>query len=118
NLLVSSTGALLLALVSPLLLPLLFGIEFRDAVLPAIILLIAIVILGFNYVLSDGLRGLGYPGTTSIAELAGAMTTVIGLVLFLPLLGIYGAAVVSVLSYAIVALVLYLSFGQYSRRDF
>ncbi len=117
NLIVSSAGALVLAIISPFLLPLLFGVEFNGAVMPSIILLVAIVILGFNYVLSDGLRGMGHPGTTSIAELVGAAITVIGLLLFLPILGIYGAALVSVLSYAIVALVLYLSFWRYSRLE-
>jgi len=115
NLLVSSTGALLLALGSPFLLPLLFGVEFSDAVLPAIILLVAIVILGFNYVLSDGLRGMGHPGSTSIAEFTGTVVTIAGLVVLLPRFGIYGAALTSVLSYLSVAAILYVAFHRYVR---
>lgn len=115
NLIVSSIGALFLAFISPFLLPLLFGVEFSGAVLPSVILLAAIVLLGFNYVISDGLRGMGYPGSASAAELVGAMTTVIGLFLLLPLFGIFGAALTSLVSYGIVALLLYLAFRRYSR---
>ena len=113
NLIVSSTGALLLAFISPFLLPLLFGVEFNGAVLPAIILLVAIVLLGFNYVLSDGLRGIGRPGITSLAELLGTAITIVGLFMLLPRIGIYGAALTSILSYLSVSAVLSLAFRQY-----
>ncbi|MEW5985863.1 MAG: oligosaccharide flippase family protein [Chloroflexota bacterium] len=109
NLVVSAAGAIVLALVSPLLLPWLFGVEFQAAVWPAVLLLGGTVILGSNYVLSDGLRGLGRPALPSAAQLMGVGVTVVGLLLLLPVLGIMGAAVASVLSYGVA--LLYLAWG-------
>ena len=55
-----------------------------------------------NYVLSDGLRGLGYPLIPSIAETIGVVVVIAGLSTLLPQYGILGAAGVSVFSYGIV----------------
>lgn len=109
NLTVSTAGAIGLALFSPWLLPWLFGMEFQAAVWPAVLLLGGTVILGSNYVLSDGLRGLGRPALPSAAQLVGVVVTVVALLLLLPVLGIMGAAVASVLSYG--AALLYLGWG-------
>ncbi|MBI5034843.1 MAG: oligosaccharide flippase family protein [Chloroflexi bacterium] len=106
NLFISFSGAVLLGLICPVLLPLIFGFDFFPAVYPAMILLLGTVFLGCNYVLSDGLRGLGLPTEVSIAEFIGTGATLFGLLLLLPRLGIYGAAWVSVLSYGTVALIL------------
>lgn len=108
NLLFTGSGAILLGLLSPLLIPPLFGSNFVLSIYPAMILLLGTVFLGCNYVLSDGLRGMGYPLITSISETAGAVVTVLGLLILLPMLGIIGAAWVSVISYAVVFLILLL----------
>lgn len=106
NLVVSIGGAITLALAGPALLPWLFGAEYQPAVYPALILLAGTVLLGMNYVLSDGLRGLGAPVITSVAEIGGFIITIGGLLILLPRLGIYGAALVSVVSYGAVSAIL------------
>jgi O-antigen/teichoic acid export membrane protein len=106
NLFLTGMGAVLLSVLTPLLIPLLFGSNFTSSIYPAMILLLGSVFLGCNYVLSDGLRGMGHPLITSIGETAGAGMTVLGLILLLPTFGIIGAAWVSVISYAVVFLIL------------
>jgi O-antigen/teichoic acid export membrane protein len=116
NLLASGTAALGLGVVAHILLPLLFGSQFAPAVIPAYVLLVAGVFLGCSYVLSDGLRGLGFPGIPSLAEAMGVVVTVGGLLLLLPLAGVRGAALVSLLSYAVVTLTMFLRFMGLSGR--
>lgn len=109
NLALSGASALVLGLLAPVLLPLLFGTEFYPSVGLARILLGGIVLLGCNYVLSDGLRGMGFPLLPSVAEALGFAVTVGGLLLLLPSLGILGAAWVSVFSYGMAFVVLSLA---------
>lgn len=106
SLLISCSGAVVLGLLSRLAIPALFGAQYGAAVTAAVILLAGTIFLGGNYVLSDGLRGLGHPLTTSIAELAGLAATLVGLYLLLPTAGINGAAWASVLSYGITFVIL------------
>jgi len=115
NLVAALIGTVILGALCPLILPLLFGSSYQPAVVPAIILLVGTVFLGLSYVLSGGLRGLGRPGVVSLAELAGVVITVIGLLITVPLFGIYGAAWTSVASYALVCLVMFVFF--FHRRD-
>jgi O-antigen/teichoic acid export membrane protein len=114
NLVITLPLSAIAAILSPKLLPLLFGPQFREAVPATIILLIGTVILGCNYILSDGLRGLGYPLIPSIAELAGLVVTVGGLLLVLRTLGILGAAWVSLASYNTTLLGLTLALVHFS----
>ena len=106
NLLSTGGSALFLALACPLILPLLFGADFSNSVKPALILIGGTVLLGSNYVLSDGLRGLGKPLVPSIGEAFGLVVTIVGLFIMIPRYGIIGAAWVSVISYGIVLIIL------------
>lgn len=106
NLAISCAGALVLGILCPVLLPWLFGTEYQASIYPALVLLGGSILLGCNYVLSDGLRGIGFPLVTSIAELVGIAVTGVGLYLFLPRFGIAGAAKISVISYGTVLLIL------------
>lgn len=115
NLIISGGGALVLALLSPAVLPWLFGADFRPSIYPAVILLGGTVVLGCNYVLSDGLRGLGEPMVVSVAEIVGVAVTISGLMILLPQLGIIGAALVSLLSYSTVSLVLLVCYKRRGR---
>jgi len=118
NLAVTGSGAVLLGVLCPLILPWLFGGEFQPAIQPATILLGGTVLLGCNYVLSDGLRGLGHPLMPSIAETIGVVVVIAGLSTLLPRYGILAAAWVSLSSYAIVGLVLVISFRQRGNTAF
>lgn len=99
--------ASLLVVLSPWLLPLLFGREYQAAIGPAAILLVAGVFLGSSQVLGSGLRALGLPTTPSAAEFVGMLITVTGLFLVLPHGGMIGAAGVSLVSYACVSVILW-----------
>jgi O-antigen/teichoic acid export membrane protein len=85
---------------TPLLLPLLFGADYRAAVPAALLLVVAGGFSGLNLTLSNGLRGLGHPQTSLIAEVLGLVVTALGLLVLLPPLGILGAAAASLLAYA------------------
>jgi O-antigen/teichoic acid export membrane protein len=114
NLVISSVMALTLAILCPWLLPLLFGKAYQAAIIPALILLAAAVFLGCNYVLSDGVRGLGAPMVASFAEMLAAGITIVGLLILLPVLGIVGAALVSLVAYATVFLLLVIKLRRMS----
>jgi O-antigen/teichoic acid export membrane protein len=101
------SGAVALAIVVPLalsaswLVPWVFGPEYREAVPLIWILAPGGVFLAVNAVLGDLLRGRGRPLTVAWAQGAGAVVTVAGLVLLLPVFGVHGAAAASTASYAV-----------------
>jgi O-antigen/teichoic acid export membrane protein len=88
----------LLAL-TPLVVPLLFGRDYVDAVPVAALLVVAGTVTGLNTILQEGIRGLGHPKVVLWSELTGLAATVLALVLLMPRLGIIGAAIASLLGY-------------------
>lgn len=83
----------------PIVLPLLFGDGFRDAVPIAWVLLAAGIFLTGLTVLGPALLSAGRPGVPSIAEAVAVGVTVPGLFLLVPSMGGMGAAVVSLAAY-------------------
>ena len=102
-------------LVSPRVIPILFGSEFASATAPALVLLVAAVFLGSNYILSSGLRAVGYPAIPSVGEGVGVAVSLVGLYWALPRFGMMGAAWVSLASYAATFVVLMLCLGGLMR---
>jgi O-antigen/teichoic acid export membrane protein len=100
---------LVMLLLTPFMLPLLFGLAYRDAVPAALILVVANGFSYLNFVLEDGLRGLGHPRQVLQAELVGLGATGILLWLLLPGLKIVGAALASLGAYATVCTYLILA---------
>jgi len=94
-------GGLLLIL-TPVGIPLLFGTRFAPAIPTALILTLAGAVLGLNMILEEGVRGLGDTRAILWSELAGLVVTIAALALLLRPLGIVGAAIASLLAYAIV----------------
>ncbi len=92
-----AAGALCIG--TPLLLPMLFGSQFMTSVVPAMLLVAASVFSGMNYIISDSLRGMNRPIAPAIAEGLGLLMTGLCLAILLPILGIVGAALASLLSY-------------------
>jgi O-antigen/teichoic acid export membrane protein len=91
---------LALALITPTVLSVVFGPQFRGAVPMALLLLTASVPLAGATVLSTALQGDGAPMIPSVAEGIALIVTVAGLLVLLkPLEGI-GAAIVSVAAYS------------------
>jgi O-antigen/teichoic acid export membrane protein len=97
---VSVLLGLVLALASPIVLPLLFGPEFGDAVPMAIVLLAAGVPLAGAGIITVGLQADGAPGVSSVGEGIALVITVLGLGLLLRPLGGVGAALVSAAAYS------------------
>lgn len=91
-------GGLIIAL--PLLLPLLVGKAYSEAVAPAQVLALGAVFLGMNDVLSEALRGLNRPGVPAVAQAISLALTVVLLYALLPTMGVLGAALTSLIAYA------------------
>jgi len=103
--LVSIVASALVLVVTPLLLPLIFGTEFRAAVSTALIMVAAGAITGMNAVGGECLRGLGRPRGVLVAECAGLAVTCVTVPVMIPLWGILGAAAASFASYSAIFLV-------------
>ena len=88
-----------LLLVTPVLLPMIFGSAFAPAVQPSIVLIVAAGVAGLNSVMESGANGLGHPKWPLVAEAAGLAVTVVGLALLLRPFEMMGAAVTSLASY-------------------
>jgi len=97
--LVSIAASVALLALTPLVLPLIFGAEFRGAIPAALVLAVAGAVTGMNAVGSECLRGLGRPRGLLAAECAGLAVTCVAVPVLIPLWGIVGAAVASLASY-------------------
>ena len=115
--LVSVPTVVFTMLVSPRVIPIFFSSEFASAVAPALVLLVAAVFLGGNFILSSGLRAVGYPGVPSVGEGVGVVVSVVGLYWALPRFGMMGAAWVSLATYAATFLVLMWYLGKLMRAN-
>jgi O-antigen/teichoic acid export membrane protein len=91
---------LMVALITPIFLPLVFGSQFGDAVPMALILLVAAVPLCATMVLSPAMVADGRPSIPAIAEGLTLLITIPGLLLVLPSSGGVGAALVSLVAYS------------------
>lgn len=91
------------AAVTPLLLPVVFGSAFREAVPPALVLIAAAGVAGVNIIGQEGLRGLGRPGLVLRSEALGLVVTLAALAVLLPSFAIMGAALASLVGYLTVA---------------
>ncbi len=88
------------------LVPFFFGSQFSAAVTVTYIVLPGTVFLSARRVLSEGLKGRGYPLAGTIGELFSLAWIAIALAVFVPLWGIYGAAVALTSSYVVSMLLL------------
>jgi enterobacterial common antigen flippase len=95
-----------LAVIAPFAFPAFFGSSYADAVPLFMILAPATVVLCFDKVAGDTLRGRGKPLVPAIAEGVGALVTISLLLVLIPTLGVIGAAVSSLVAYIAVAVVL------------
>jgi O-antigen/teichoic acid export membrane protein len=94
-----AAGAVPLAVLSPFVVPALYGAAFAGAVVPACILLVGLAGEGVAAVAMGYLYGHGRPGLASAATGAGVAVTVVLDVLLIPHLGITGAAIASTAAY-------------------
>lgn len=104
--LTSCTLAVVALVLTPTAIELLFGPEYRGAVAPAFILVVAAGVAGFAGVLQEILRGYRRPSQVLWSQLAGLAATLLALAVFLSPLGIVGAAIASLFGYTITAIAL------------
>jgi len=97
------TAAMLvpLAAVAYWLVPLVFGAAYRGAVPMLWILTPGSVFLACGGVVGDLLRGRSHPGVVAWAQGLAAIFTVVLLLALLPVVGVYGAAIASTVSYGV-----------------
>jgi len=99
--LIVSITAIIVAVMTPSMIPFVFGQGFRAAVPMVLILLVATVPLAATIVLASALVAVNEPAATMRAELAGLAITIPALIVFLPSSGGLAAATVSVVAYSI-----------------
>jgi O-antigen/teichoic acid export membrane protein len=95
-----------LAGVAHWLVPLAFGEGYRAAVPLLWILTPGAVLLACGQVVGDLLRGRGHPSVVAWAQGLAAIFTVVLLLALMPLIGVYGAAIASTVSYGVALAVL------------
>jgi O-antigen/teichoic acid export membrane protein len=97
------TGSLIfcagLGLSAPVLIPLLYGADFKASILPLLLLLPGTIAVSAGAVAEAALVLAGRPGVTSRAEAVALVITVAGLGATVPTLGIAGAAATTSVSY-------------------
>jgi O-antigen/teichoic acid export membrane protein len=96
----AAAGAAVIALCARTMITVVFGSDFNEAYVPLLILLPGTVFLSGYMVAASGLQALGLPGKASWSQLLATGVTLAGLAALLPWLGITGAAITSLLSYA------------------
>lgn len=92
-------GSAAIAALTPIALPLLFGSAFEPAVGLAWVLLCAATPQQGAIFLGEALSASGRPGTYALGHVVALAVTLPGLIVLLPVLGTYGAAIVSVGAY-------------------
>ena len=88
-----------IALMVPLTLPIVFGVNFKAAIWPAEILLLGGFLIGAKEVLAGGAQALGNPWLGSKAQLLALIVTAGLLYVLLPSMGIMGAAIATSAAY-------------------
>ena len=95
-------------LAAPLILRILFGQSFVPATGAFRWLLVAAGVWSCGSIVINSLRGLGYPGLSTLARFSAAVVTGVGLLVLLPRMGITGAAIASLMGYSVMlAIALY-----------
>jgi enterobacterial common antigen flippase len=88
------------------LVPFFFGGEFSEAITVTYIVLPGMIFLSARRVLSEGLKGRGYPLAGTLGEILSLAWVAVALAVFVPIWGIYGAAVALSSSYVVSLLML------------
>jgi O-antigen/teichoic acid export membrane protein len=95
----TGAAAILVAIATPTVLPLVFGHRFEPSVAPTLILLPGTVAWAVTLVSIQIGNALNRPQYGSVAQVIGVVITITGLILLVPRYGIAGAAIVSSVTY-------------------
>ena len=109
---------ILLAILSPFLIPLVFGFDFRDTVYPFIILLPGVIIFTLTTILAAYFAGINRQDINLKISFFCFFTILIGDFLLVPTYGKEGAAVASCIGYAISGIASLFVFSKISQSNF
>ena len=98
-----------------MLIPALYGSDFKGAITPAHIILVGLAPQGIAAVITAFLYGVGRPGLNSLGMAVGLAATVVLDLLLIPRFGAVGAASASAVAYASSTLALVWLFGWVNR---
>jgi O-antigen/teichoic acid export membrane protein len=108
----NGVGAAGIALVGPSLLLLMYGHRFHAAVVPFLVLLLEAVVTSAARTLAQAFSGSGRPAAVTTLELAGVVASVTAMLILVPMIGIVGAALASLLGGVVRLLVALASFHK------
>jgi O-antigen/teichoic acid export membrane protein len=104
--LVSVASIAVILVAGPFIVPVLFGPGYEPVSRLLLVLAPGAAVVVVNQVLGDVLRGLGHPGVVAVCEWLGLTSTIGGLVLLVPQIGVLGAALTSTVTYLFVHVLL------------
>lgn len=81
-----------------------YGDDYRPALTAAVVMIPAAILLEYGLVLSNVLRSLGNPMRVAVLDIAVVTLSVIGVLAVIPVSTVLGPAIVSLLAYAVAAL--------------
>jgi O-antigen/teichoic acid export membrane protein len=96
----TGAAAIAVAIATPTILPLLYGQRFDPSVGPTLILLPGTIAWSLTLIATQIGNGINKPQYGSIAQIAGVVVTITGLIIMVPRYGVAGAAIVSTITYA------------------
>lgn len=118
NFLLINIGLTILYLiVLPILIPILYGNEFRDSIFISFILLIGFLFFNFKIVLSSIIQGFGKPIIVSYSEIIGFIVLIIIVYPCTNLYGIMGASSAISFSYLVQCFTLYILFNRFKNKN-
>lgn len=104
--LISIVSIALILVAAPFIVPVLFGPGYESVSRLLLVLAPGAAVVTVNQVFGDILRGLGRPGVVAVCESLGVVSTIGGLALLVPHLGVTGAALTSTATYLFVFVLL------------
>ncbi len=96
--LLSTAISIFFMLISPVVMPLIYGVEFAPSIVPALIMLLTAIPAALRKVISDILRGLNRPHIALVGELFSLGTAILLMLVFIQPWGIIGVALALLLS--------------------
>lgn len=112
----TTIGAIGLALVGHFLIVLVYGPDFAPAYVPMLVLLPGVLLLGGAKVLTNEIAGRGYPHYNSVTAAISLVLTVGLDLMLIPPYGVLGASIASSISYAVIFAVAVTFYRIVSRR--
>jgi O-antigen/teichoic acid export membrane protein len=116
TMMLTTIGAVGLALVGQYLIVLVYGPEFASAYVPMLALLPGVVLLGGAKVLTNEIAGRGFPHYNSITAAISLVLTIVLDLLLIPPYGVLGASIASSISYAVIFVAALIFYRIVSRR--